>query len=53
MPGQGLRKNPERWKSEDWKDDWGEPIADVKKRNVEALKNFGFSYYRFEKLSFN
>ena len=37
VPGQGLRKNPERWKSEDWKDDWGESIADVKKRNVEAL----------------
>ena len=37
MPGQGLRKNPERWKSEDWKKEWGESIADVKKRNVEAL----------------
>ena len=37
MPGQGLRKNPERWRSEDWKKEWGESIADVKKRNVEAL----------------
>ena len=37
MPGQGLRKNPERWKAEVWKEEWGESIADVRKRNVEAL----------------
>ena len=37
MPGQGLRKNPERWKSQEWKDEWGESISDVRKRNVEAL----------------
>ncbi len=37
MPGQGLRKNPERWKAEEWNEEWGESIAEVKKRNVEAL----------------
>ena len=37
MPGQGLRKNPERWKSLSWKKEWGECIAEVKKRNIEAL----------------
>lgn len=37
MPGQGLKKNPERWNSINWKEEWGENIADVKKRNVEAL----------------
>jgi 2,3-bisphosphoglycerate-dependent phosphoglycerate mutase len=37
MPGQGLRKNPERWKSISWKEEWGECMAEVQKRNVEAL----------------
>lgn len=36
-PGQGLRNNPERWKAGEWKEDWGESIAEVQKRNVEAL----------------
>ena len=36
MPGNGLRKHPERWKSEDWKEEWGESITDVRKRNVEG-----------------
>jgi 2,3-bisphosphoglycerate-dependent phosphoglycerate mutase len=35
--GQGLRKHPERWKKTEWKNDWGESIQDVKKRNIEAL----------------
>ncbi len=37
VPGQGLRSNPQRWKSTDWQEEWGEPVADVRKRNVEAL----------------
>ena len=36
-PGQGLRKNPERWKAEIWNEEWGESIEEVRKRNVEAL----------------
>ena len=35
--GQGLRKHPERWKKIEWKNDWGESIQNVKKRNIEAL----------------
>jgi 2,3-bisphosphoglycerate-dependent phosphoglycerate mutase len=35
--GQGLRKHPERWKSEKWKEEWGESVTEVRKRNVEAL----------------
>ena len=35
--GQGLRDYPERWKAEHWEPEWGECIADVRDRNVEAL----------------
>lgn len=36
-PGQGLRNHPERWKYEDWNQEWGESIESVRKRNMEAL----------------
>ncbi len=44
MPGQGLRNNPERWKSPNWKNEWGESIAEVKKRNIEALMDVLVEY---------
>ena len=37
VQGQGLRKNPERWKSKEWNPEWGESIESVRSRNIEAL----------------
>ena len=25
LPGNGLRKHPERWKTEEWNEEWGNP----------------------------